>query len=78
MEYQKNALYAVLRRFKACLGIKPLDDYQINLKRIIVASDDKKRQARHKSKTGARVMKKHLENRAKTPYNTQERPYKQH
>lgn len=42
VEYQKNALYALLRRFSGGLGIKLFATYQINFKRIIVASDDKK------------------------------------
>ena len=46
-EYQKIALYAVLRRFKACLGIKPLATYQINFKRIIVVREDKKEAIRY-------------------------------
>lgn len=63
VEYQKNALTALLRRFKACLGIKTLDAHQINFKRFPVAREDKKRQARYKSKTIARVMEN-------TPKNT--------
>jgi hypothetical protein len=42
VEYQKIALRGLLSRFSGGLGIKPLDDYQINFKRITVASEDKK------------------------------------
>ena len=42
VEYQKNALRALLRRFKACLGIKSLASYQTTKKRITVAPEDKK------------------------------------
>ena len=42
VEYQKNALRSPLMRFKACLGIKPLDAHQINFKRFPVTRDDKK------------------------------------
>lgn len=62
---KKNALTALLRRFSGGLGIKPLATVQINFKRIPVASDDKKGQARYKSKRGARITGKHPKNRAK-------------
>ena len=42
VEYQKNALTALLRRFSGGLGIKPLDNYQINFKRIPVALEEQK------------------------------------
>lgn len=45
-EYQKNALYALLRRFSGGLSIKPFATYQINFKRFPVARESKKRQAR--------------------------------
>lgn len=78
MEYQKNALTALLRRFSGGLGIKPLARLQINFKRFPVAREDKKGQARYKSKTGARVTENTSKTGQKTPKNTQERPYKQH
>ena len=65
IEYQKNALTAVLRRFSGVLGIKPLDAHQMSKKRIPVAREDKKGQARYKSKTGARVTEKHPKNTPK-------------
>lgn len=71
VECQKNALRAVLRRFKGGLGIKPLDTHQINFKRITVASEEKKGQARYKSKTIARVIENTSKTGQKTSYNMQ-------
>ena len=42
VEYQKNALRAVISRFMGGPGIKTFATYQINFKRITMALDDKK------------------------------------
>lgn len=47
LEYQKNALYAVLRRFRGGPGIRTFISYQINFTRIIVAPEDKKESSRY-------------------------------
>ena len=43
-------LRAVIRRFKACLGIKLFATYQINFKRIPVARESKKEAIRYRVK----------------------------
>ena len=70
MEYQKNALRAVIRRFSSGLGIKSLDDYQINFKRFPVARESKKEAIRYtvknRGKGGRKTHQKQGKKRLRT------------
>ena len=70
LEYQKNALFAVLRRFSSCAGMKPFTSYQLNFKRIIVAPEDKKEAiqytVKNRGKSDGKTCQKQGKKRPKT------------